>query len=82
MILQATMPLKGYPTWHDLITQFGPYLGTLIFFISIIILLQWFWYNKNIKSKNQEIERNVKEKSELNAMILKLVNQLRSINKK
>jgi len=68
----------GFPTWHDLITNFGPFLGTLIFFVTIVVILQWYWYRKNIISKNQEIERSIKRVTELEKTVLKLISQLRS----
>ena len=72
----------GAPSWHELVTDFGPYLGSLVFFIIIVVFLQWYWYRKNILSKNQEIERGVKRVTELEATIQKQYNQLRSFSKK
>jgi hypothetical protein len=72
----------NYPSFEQLTHQFGPYLGTLIFFIIIILILQSYWFNRTLNGKNKEIERGVKRVSELEATMQKLINQLRSIPKK
>lgn len=76
--LQSTNPISNFPSWDTLTKQYGPFLGALVFFIIIVVILQWFWYNKNLKSKNQEIERSVKRVTELETLVNKLINQLRS----
>ena len=77
IVLFATTPIE-YPSWEQLIKSFGPFLGTLVFFITIIVILQWYWYRKNVKSKEQEIERCVKRITELEKTNQRLIAQLRS----
>jgi len=66
----------GLPTWQQLTTGFGPYLGTLIFFITIVIFLQWYWYRANIKSKNEEIARSQQRVVDLERLNNDYVKQL------
>jgi hypothetical protein len=66
----------GLPTWDQLSKGFGPYLGTLIFFISIVLFLQWYWYRENVKSKKEEIERCNKRNEELSKQNMELIDKL------
>lgn len=74
-------PLSGLPSWDTITHQYGPFLGCFVFFIILVVILQFYWYRKNLKSKDEEIARSVKRTTELEALVNKLINQIRS-NKK
>lgn len=65
------------PTWKDLVSNFGPFYGTLVFTILVIVWLQWYWYRANLKSKNEEIDRSVKRVTELEKLNHELIKDLR-----
>lgn len=73
---------SNFPSFGELTHQFGPFLGTLSFFVIIIVILQWVWFKMIINGKNKEIERGVKRVTELELNMQKLINQLRSISNK
>lgn len=63
------------PTFKDLTEKFGPYLGLLIFFLFLILYLQWYWFNRTLKGKDEEIKRSVSRVSELEKLVNKMMNQ-------
>ena len=80
-IIGSESPLAGLPSWNTLTHEYGPFLGCLVFFIIIVLILQFYWYKQNIKAKNEEIGRSVKRTTELETLVNKLINQIRSSKK-
>lgn len=77
-IVLEDKPGLGLPTWNQLSTGFGPYLGTLIFFISMVLYLQWYWYRQNLKGKKEEIERCNIRNTELSKQNMELIDKILS----
>lgn len=81
LIAEVGNQLQNLPTWSTIINEYGPYLGSFVFFIILVVWLQWYWYKQNIVSKNEEIGRLVKRTTELEQTNSKLINQMRSSKK-
>jgi large-conductance mechanosensitive channel len=81
LLTDAANPMSALPSWDMLTRQYGPFLGALVFFIIIAMVLQFFWYKENLKSKDAEILRSVKRTTELESLITDLIKQLRGPKK-
>ena len=76
MILDVQFdPVKQMPTFGQLVTIYGPWLGLIVALIIVILLLQYYWFRKLLSSKNEEIKRLVEMESELNKRVMTMIDQ-------
>ncbi|MFL5748940.1 MAG: hypothetical protein ACJ751_29980 [Niastella sp.] len=47
------------PTFSEMIHYYGPYIGLVLSIIIAIVVLQFVWFNRVLKAKNEEIKRLV-----------------------
>lgn len=71
----SSTPMKQMPTFGQLITIYGPWLGLIVALIIVILILQHHWFKKLLSSKNEEIKRLVEMESELNKRIISMIDQ-------
>jgi hypothetical protein len=57
--------LGVFPTFIDLTNTYGPFLGTVILFVIIMLWMQHHWYSRALKAKNEEIKRLVEREKDL-----------------
>ena len=65
--------LDKIPTFEALIQTYGPFLGLIIILVTIILVLQYHWFSRALKAKNEEIKRLVEREKEL---YIRLTNKL------
>jgi hypothetical protein len=63
------------PTLSEMIHYYGPYLGLVLSLVIVILILQHFWFNKVLKSKNEEIKRLADREQKLNDRYLYMIDQ-------
>lgn len=68
-------PIDSLPTFHDLVTAYGPYLGLLIFIVILAMWLQYYWYSRLVKAKNEEILRLTKHEENLSERLLHIIDE-------
>jgi hypothetical protein len=61
------------PTLSEMIHYYGPYIGLVLSLIIVILILQFYWFNRTLKAKNEEIKRLVEREQKLNDRILFLI---------
>lgn len=66
---------KRLPTFNELIKYYGPYLGFILLLIIVILILQYVWFDRLVRSKNAEINRLAQREQELNDRILHMINE-------
>lgn len=68
-------PLADVPSWGELIRVYGPWLGLILFLVLSILGIQSFWYQKNLKKCEQEIDRLVEHNKELSDRFIQLIDR-------
>jgi hypothetical protein len=58
-----------------MIRYYGPYLGLVLSLIIAILILQFVWFKKVLKSKNEEIQRLVEREKELSQRNLHMIDK-------
>lgn len=66
---------KNLPTFGEMIKYYGPYLGLVLSLIITILILQFVWFVKISKAKDEEVKRLIKREEDLNARILSMIDQ-------
>jgi len=61
------------PTFDEMINYYGPYLGLVLSLIILILILQFIWFRRVLKAKNEEIKRLAKNEEKLNDRILHMI---------
>jgi hypothetical protein len=61
------------PTLSEMIQYYGPYLGLVLSLV--ILILQFLWFNKVLKSKNEEIKRLADREQKLNDRYLFMISE-------
>jgi len=73
---QVQVTLLGvFPTFIELTNTYGPFLGTVILLVVIILWLQHHWYSRALKAKNEEIKRLVEREKDLFARVTVLLDK-------
>ncbi len=75
LLLQATVRSLGMPTFQELIVNFGPYLGLVLFLIIVMLILQWRWFVRVLNSKDDEIKRLVANNNDLSARVISMIDK-------
>lgn len=70
------------PTFEQMVKYYGPYLGLVLALIIVILVLQFRWFNKVLKAKNEEISRLIKREEDLNSRVLHMIDQQVGYKKK
>jgi len=73
--------LRKLPSFGDMISYYGPFLGLILVLITIICVAQFVWYRKLVKAKNEEIDRLVGRENELNKRLMKFIDSSNKKNK-
>jgi len=63
------------PTLSEMVHYFGPYVGLVLSIIIAIVVLQFIWFNRTLKAKNEEIKRLVDREQKLNDRILYMLSE-------
>ena len=63
------------PTFAEMIQYYGPYLGLVLSLIIITLILQYIWFNRIIKAKNEEIKRLAEREQVLNDRIVFMISE-------
>lgn len=63
------------PTFSEMIHYYGPYIGLVLSIIIAIVVLQFVWFNKVLKAKNEEIKRLVEREQKLNDRYLFMISE-------
>jgi ABC-type bacteriocin/lantibiotic exporter with double-glycine peptidase domain len=74
-LLQADELTKRLPNFQELVTYYGPYLALLLIIIIAFLIMQYVWFSRVLKSKNQEISRLVTREKELNDRLLSMIDK-------
>ena len=63
------------PTFSEMIYYYGPYVGLVLSIIIAIVVLQFIWFNKMLKAKNEEIKRLIEREQKLNDRNLYMISE-------
>ena len=63
------------PSFSEMVKYYGPYLGLVLFLIVLILILQFYWFHRNLDAKDDEIKRLVAREQELNDRLLHMINE-------
>jgi len=63
------------PTLSEMIQYYGPYLGLVFSIVTVILILQFLWFKRVLKTKNEEIKRLVDNVKELNDRYLHMIDE-------
>lgn len=66
---------KGLPTFGEMVTYYGPYLGLVLSLIVAILILQFYWFRRILVAKDKEILRINEREKELNDRIMHLISE-------
>ena len=76
ILLQAGSPmLSQLPTFSDMVKYYGPFLGLVLFLLMVMLWLQYHWFSRNIRYKDEEIKRLVDREQELHKRLMALVDE-------
>jgi len=53
------------PTFSEMIHFYGPYIGLVLTIIIATLVLQYIWFKRVLKAKNEEIKRLVEREQKL-----------------
>ena len=73
-LLQADLA-KQLPTFGEMVKYYGPYLGLVLSLIITILILQFVWFNRILKAKNEEISRIVQREDEMSKRVLHMISE-------
>lgn len=81
--LQAGLTInERLPTFNEMVTYYGPYLGLVLSLIIAILILQFVWFTKISNFKNEEIKRLIEREQALNERVLHLISEEIGFKKK
>jgi hypothetical protein len=63
------------PTLSEMIHYYGPYIGLVLSLVIVILILQFYWFNRTLKAKNEEIKRLVEREQKLNDRVIFLISE-------
>jgi len=58
-----------------MIHYYGPYIGLVLSIIIAIAVLQYIWFKRVLKAKNEEIKRLIDREQKLNDRILYMISE-------
>jgi hypothetical protein len=63
------------PTLPEMIENYGPYVGLVLSLIIAILVLQYIWFKRVIKAKDEEIKRLADREQTLNDRIIFMISE-------
>jgi hypothetical protein len=63
------------PTFSEMIQYYGPYVGLVLSLIIAILFLQYIWFQKTLRAKNEEIKRLADREQKLNDRLIHMINE-------
>jgi hypothetical protein len=70
------------PTLSEMIHYFGPYVGLVLSLIIAILILQYIWFRRVLKAKNDEIKRLADREQLLNDRVIFMISEEIGFNKR
>jgi hypothetical protein len=62
-------------TFDEIIDAYGPYLGLILMLQVSFMVMQFRWFRRVVKVKDQEIERLVLREEEINKRLIFIIDQ-------
>jgi hypothetical protein len=59
----------------EMIQYYGPYLGLVLSLIIATLILQFVWFQRILKAKNEEIKRLADREQKLNDRLIHMINE-------
>lgn len=59
ILLQVNQLNSRLPTFSEMVWYYGPFLGLVLSLIIAMMIMQYIWYDKNVKAKAEEINRHI-----------------------
>lgn len=63
------------PTLSEMIQSYGPYVGLVLSLIIAILVLQYIWFKRVLKAKNEEIKRLADREQTLNDRVIFMISE-------
>jgi hypothetical protein len=63
------------PTFSEMIQYYGPYVGLVLSLIIVTLILQFIWFQKILKAKNEEIKRLADREQKLNDRLIYMITE-------
>ena len=63
------------PSLSEMIQYYGPYLGLVLSLIIAILILQYIWFSRTLKAKNDEIKRLSDKEQTLYDRIIHMIDE-------
>jgi ABC-type bacteriocin/lantibiotic exporter with double-glycine peptidase domain len=63
------------PTFSEMIQYYGPYLGLVLSLIIATLILQFVWFQRILKAKNEEIKRLADREQKLNDRLIHMISE-------
>jgi hypothetical protein len=64
------------PTLSEMVHYYGPYLGLVLSLVIVILILQFLWFSRALKAKNEEIKRLADREQKLNDRYLFMISEV------
>lgn len=62
-------------TFKEIVEAYGPYLGLILILLISFMVMQFRWFRRVIRVKDQEIERLILREEALNKRLMFLIDQ-------
>jgi hypothetical protein len=63
------------PTLSEMVHYYGPYIGLVLSLVIVILILQFIWFKRVLKAKNEEIKRLADREQKLNDRFIFMIDQ-------
>jgi len=63
------------PTFSEMIHYYGPYIGLVLSIVIAIVVLQYVWFKRLLKAKDEEIKRLVDREQKVTDRYLYLISK-------
>lgn len=63
------------PTFSEMIEYYGPYVGLVLSLIIATLILQFVWFQKILKAKNEELKRLADREQKLNDRLIYMISE-------
>ncbi len=68
-------PLDKLPTFKELIPIYGPFLTVVLIAVVAMLCMQYRWFSRALKEKNEEIKRGAEREKELRNILLDILDE-------
>ncbi len=69
----AANPVQDVPGYDELVKNYGPWLGLIVFLVLLIVIFQFYWFMRTLRAKDAENQRLIAREKELNDRLLHLI---------